>query len=63
MDDAAVAAEALTAGVDVAALSAYRRTIPGRPGLVIGYGAPSDPDLSRALDLLEPVLKPFIGPL
>jgi len=63
VDDAAVAAEAMTAGVDVAALSAYRRTIPGRPGLVIGYGAPSDPDLTQALDLLEPVLQPFIGPL
>ncbi len=63
VDDTEVARQALTAGVQIAALSTYRRTLPGRPGLVIGYGAPSDLDLNRALDALDPVLKPFSGPL
>jgi len=57
VDDAAVAARALEAGVAVAPLSHYRRSVPGRGGLVIGYATPSDADLRQALTLLVDVLK------
>ncbi len=56
VDDRHVAAEALAAGVVIAPLSEYRRTIPGPPGLVIGYATPSTPDLHKALTILTQVL-------
>jgi GntR family transcriptional regulator/MocR family aminotransferase len=57
VDDRVVAARARSAGVVVAPLSDYRRTTPGRPGLVIGYATPSDAELHHALHLLAGVLK------
>ena len=57
VDDRVVAARARSAGVVVAPLSDYRRTTPGRPGLVIGYATPSDAELHHALHLLGGVLK------
>ncbi|NIK55407.1 aminotransferase class I/II-fold pyridoxal phosphate-dependent enzyme [Kribbella shirazensis] len=56
VDDTRIAAAAREAGVVVAALSEYRRTVPGPPGLVIGYATPSTPDLHRALTILTEVL-------
>jgi GntR family transcriptional regulator/MocR family aminotransferase len=56
VDDRRVSAEARAAGVVVAPLSEYRRSIPGPPGLVIGYATPSTPELHKALDLLTGVL-------
>ncbi|MGW6283149.1 MocR-like pyridoxine biosynthesis transcription factor PdxR [Kribbella sp. NPDC055071] len=56
VDDRVVAAEARAAGVVVAPLSEYRRSIPGPPGLLIGYATPSTPDLHKALTLLAGVL-------
>jgi GntR family transcriptional regulator/MocR family aminotransferase len=56
LDDREVAARARAAGVVVAPLSDYRRTLPGPPGLVIGYARPSDQDLLAALALLTKVL-------
>ncbi len=62
-DDTAVARRALESGVHVVPLSSYRRSHPGPPGLVIGYGLPSDTDLPKALDLLTTALDPIVGPL
>ncbi|MEV6288026.1 PLP-dependent aminotransferase family protein [Kribbella sp. NPDC051770] len=56
VDDDALAAKARAAGIAVAPLSDYRRTIPGPPGLVIGYATPSDEDLLTALKLLAGLL-------
>ena len=56
VDDRVVATEARKAGVVVAPLSEYRRSIPGPPGLLIGYATPSTPDLHKALTLLAGVL-------
>jgi GntR family transcriptional regulator / MocR family aminotransferase len=56
VEDRAIAAKARRAGVVVAPLSEYRRSVPGPPGLVIGYATPSDADLRTALDLLAGVL-------
>ena len=56
VDDLQVAAAARAAGVVVAPLSEYRRTVPGPPGLVIGYATPSTSDLHKALDILTRVL-------
>ncbi|TCM45686.1 GntR family transcriptional regulator/MocR family aminotransferase [Kribbella sp. VKM Ac-2568] len=56
-DDRVVAAKARAAGVVVAPLSEYRRSIPGPPGLVIGYATPSTEDLNRALQILGGVLE------
>ncbi|QNE19910.1 PLP-dependent aminotransferase family protein [Kribbella qitaiheensis] len=56
IDDREVAARARRAGVVVAPLSEYRRSIPGPPGLVIGYARPTDEDLQTALSLLATVL-------
>lgn len=42
--------------VVVAPLSEYRRTVPGPPGLVIGYATPSTSDLHRALTILTEIL-------
>ncbi|GAA1573703.1 MULTISPECIES: PLP-dependent aminotransferase family protein [Kribbella] len=55
-DDRRIAAAAREAGVVVAPLSEYRRSIPGPPGLVIGYATPSTSDLHRALTVLTGVL-------
>ena len=55
-DDLRIAAAARQAGVVVAPLSEYRRSIPGPPGLVIGYATPSTSDLHRALTILTEVL-------
>ncbi|TWD80643.1 GntR family transcriptional regulator/MocR family aminotransferase [Kribbella amoyensis] len=57
IDDQAVADRAHRAGLVVAPLSEYRRTIPGRPGLVIGYATPTDEDFTRALGILTEVLR------
>jgi GntR family transcriptional regulator/MocR family aminotransferase len=56
IDDRQVSAAARKAGVAVAPLSDYRRTVPGSPGLVIGYATPSSDDLHRALQILTEVL-------
>jgi GntR family transcriptional regulator/MocR family aminotransferase len=61
-DDLKLAAAARAAGVVVAPLSEFRRTIPGPPGLVIGYATPSTPDLHRALTILTQVLDHFARP-
>ncbi len=55
-DDQRIAAAARAAGVVVAPLSEYRRTVPGPPGLVIGYATPSTSDLHRALTILTGIL-------
>ncbi|MEV4266920.1 PLP-dependent aminotransferase family protein [Kribbella sp. NPDC049584] len=55
-DDLRIAAAAREAGVVVAPLSEYRRSVPGPPGLVIGYATPSTSDLHRALTILTEVL-------
>ncbi|WP_327638954.1 PLP-dependent aminotransferase family protein [Kribbella sp. NBC_00482] len=55
-DDQRIAAAAREAGVVVAPLSEYRRTVPGPPGLVIGYATPSTSDLHRALTILTEIL-------
>jgi len=56
IDDRAVSAQAREAGVAVAALSDYRRTVPGPPGLVIGYATPTTEHLHQALSILTEVL-------
>jgi GntR family transcriptional regulator/MocR family aminotransferase len=56
LDDREVAARARAAGVIVAPLSEYRRSLAGPPGLVIGYARPTDEDLHTALALLAEVL-------
>jgi GntR family transcriptional regulator / MocR family aminotransferase len=55
-NDLRIAAAARAAGVVVAPLSDYRRSVPGPPGLVIGYATPSTPDLHQALTTLTKVL-------
>ncbi|MFC6157928.1 MocR-like pyridoxine biosynthesis transcription factor PdxR [Kribbella jiaozuonensis] len=55
-DDLRIAAAAREAGVVVAPLSEYRRSVSGPPGLVIGYATPSTSDLHRALTILTEVL-------
>ncbi|MFI7482385.1 PLP-dependent aminotransferase family protein [Kocuria sp. M1R5S2] len=47
-----LAARALTRGVRVAPLAPYYAHRPPQNGLVIGYGAPSDLQLTRGLDIL-----------
>jgi GntR family transcriptional regulator / MocR family aminotransferase len=61
LDDQEVVRRAAEAGVEVVPLSAYRRSVPGPPGLVIGYGAVGDDELVRALDLLVPILQDSTG--
>ncbi|GAA1539464.1 PLP-dependent aminotransferase family protein [Kribbella lupini] len=56
VDDQVLAAKARAAGVAVAPLADYRRSIPGPPGLVIGYATPSDEDLVTALEILAGLL-------
>ncbi|WP_432884925.1 PLP-dependent aminotransferase family protein [Kribbella sp. CA-245084] len=55
-DDLRIAAAAREAGVVVAPLSEYRRSVSGPPGLVIGYATPATSDLHRALTILTEVL-------
>ncbi|HET6739467.1 MAG TPA: PLP-dependent aminotransferase family protein [Kribbella sp.] len=55
-DDRQIATAARAAGVVVAPLSDYRRTVPGPPGLVVGYATPSTPDLHQALTTLTKIL-------
>jgi GntR family transcriptional regulator/MocR family aminotransferase len=55
-DDRAISAKARAAGVVVAPLSEYRRSVPGPPGLVIGYATPSDAAFHQALAVLREVL-------
>jgi GntR family transcriptional regulator/MocR family aminotransferase len=55
LDDAAVAAQALAAGVAVQPLS-YHRLRPGPPGLVIGYASASPDRLREGVRLLAGVL-------
>jgi GntR family transcriptional regulator/MocR family aminotransferase len=57
VDDRAIATASRVAGVIVAPLSEYRRSIPGPPGLVIGYATPATPDLHKALNILTQVLR------
>ncbi len=56
VDDQVLAAKARAAGVAVAPLVDYRRTIAGPPGLVIGYATPTDEDLVTALEILVGLL-------
>ncbi len=51
VDDAALTARAEAEGIAVQALSAYR-FVPGRPGLVIGYGPHPAPRLEAAIKTL-----------
>ena len=55
-DDLRIARAAREAGVVVAPLSEYRRSVAGPPGLVIGYATPSTSDLHKALTILTEVL-------
>lgn len=55
-DDLRIARAARAAGVVVAPLSEYRRSVAGPPGLVIGYATPSTSDLHKALTILTEVL-------
>jgi GntR family transcriptional regulator/MocR family aminotransferase len=57
VDDQVLAAKARAAGVAVAPLADYRRTIQGPPGLVIGYATPTDQDLMKALETLVALLE------
>lgn len=59
LDDRLVSARAYEAGVAVAPLADYRRSIPGPPGLVIGYATPTAEDLHKALLILTEVLDHF----
>ena len=56
VDDAAVAARALAAGVAVQPLS-YHRLRPGRPGLVIGYAAVTPDRLRVGVRLLAAAVR------
>jgi GntR family transcriptional regulator / MocR family aminotransferase len=51
-DEERVLREAARLGVDVEGLSAHREPGPGAGGLVIGFGASSEPALARAIELL-----------
>ncbi|WP_405063175.1 PLP-dependent aminotransferase family protein [Kribbella sp. NBC_01505] len=56
VDDRRISALAHEAGVAVAPLTDFRRSVPGPPGLVIGYATPTAEDLHRALAVLTKVL-------
>ncbi|HKS02227.1 MAG TPA: PLP-dependent aminotransferase family protein, partial [Arthrobacter sp.] len=51
-----LAEEALVLGVRVVTLASYFAERPPENGLVIGYGAPSDLQLARALDVLTGII-------
>jgi GntR family transcriptional regulator/MocR family aminotransferase len=55
-DASTLVARAAARGVRVAALADYAVAGRGRPGLVLGYGAPTDLELGRALDVLAELL-------
>lgn len=57
VDDNDVRDQAATHGVEVDALSDFRRSASGPAGLVVGYGANSDADLDRGLAVLVEVLQ------
>ncbi len=56
-DDIAIADHARSAGINVAALSAFR-VVPGEGGLVIGYGRLADEDIEMAIRELAHVVRP-----
>ena len=53
VDEAAVVQRAADLGLEVTGLAEHRH-VPGQgvPGLVVGYGTPTEPEVPRALDLL-----------
>jgi GntR family transcriptional regulator/MocR family aminotransferase len=55
-DASALVAQAAARGVRVASLADYAVVDRGQHGLVLGYGAPTDLELSRALDVLIDLL-------
>jgi len=55
-DASALVAQAAARGVRVASLADYAVVDRGQHGLVLGYGAPTDLELSRALDVLVDLL-------
>ncbi|GGG68825.1 HTH-type pyridoxine biosynthesis transcriptional regulator PdxR [Kocuria dechangensis] len=57
-----LAAMALTRGVRVVPLTRYYAHRPPENGLVIGYGAPTDLQLTRALDILIQLLDTTVPP-
>ena len=57
-DASALVAQAAARGVRVALLADYAVVDRGQHGLVLGYGAPTDLELSRALDVLVDLLTP-----
>jgi GntR family transcriptional regulator / MocR family aminotransferase len=56
-----VAEEALQLGVRVVTLASYFAERPAENGLVIGYGAPTDLQLARALDIIAGILDRMAG--
>lgn len=56
-----VAEEALELGVRVVTLASYFAERPAENGLVIGYGAPTDLQLARALDIIAGILDRVAG--
>jgi GntR family transcriptional regulator/MocR family aminotransferase len=56
-----VAEEALQLGVRVVTLASYFAEQPPENGLVIGYGAPTDLQLARALDIMAGILDRMAG--
>ncbi|HEX6444177.1 MAG TPA: PLP-dependent aminotransferase family protein, partial [Streptosporangiales bacterium] len=61
VDDRAVRSAVAAAGVDVGAVSDFRRTSPGPSGLVVGYGSCADGELARGLRVLAAVLRTSLG--
>ncbi|GGV04247.1 GntR family transcriptional regulator [Actinomadura cremea] len=62
-DDAAIARRALGAGIGLFALSEFAVAGPAAPGLVLGYGAVTEPEIDAGLARLGPLLTPPAGPL
>ena len=57
-----LAARALSRGVRIVPLAPYDAHRPPENGLVIGYGAPSDLQLTRALDILLQLIDTTVPP-
>ena len=57
-DDGEVVAAAFAAGVAVQPLSRYRMRAPGRPGLLLGYGAIATERIDEGMRRLDKVLEP-----
>ena len=55
-DASALVAQAAARGVRVASLADYAIVDRGQQGLVLGYGAPTDLQLTRALEVLVQLL-------